>query len=132
MSQQIIRLYEFGPFRLVPAERLLLDADKPVPLPPKAFDTLLVLVQHSGHVVTKDDLIKLVWPDAFVEESNLNHYVSLLRKTLNDSNKGEAYIETVRRYGYRFNADVRETNGEADAVLVRKHSRTRVILREEQ
>src|SRR5688500_7669896 len=113
MSRQINRLYEFGPFRLVPAERQLLREGNPVALPPKAFDTRLTLVEHSGHVVRKDDLIKTVWPDAFIEENNLNQYVSLLRKALGDGNNGDRYIETVRRYGYRFTADVREIGDEA-------------------
>src|SRR2546430_7045814 len=108
MGDQINCFYEFGPFRLIPAERQLLRDAEPVALPPKAFDTLLMLVEHSGHVVKKDDLIERVWPDAFIEENNLNQYVSLLRKTLGDGNKRQGYIETVRRYGYRFTADVRQ------------------------
>ena len=84
MSQQINSAFEFGRFRLVPSERLLLRDEEPVVLKPKAFDTLVILVEHSGHIVKKDDLIKRVWPDAFVEESNLNHYISILRKALND------------------------------------------------
>src|SRR5882672_12827446 len=120
MSQQINRCYEFGPFRLVPWERQLLRDGQPVTLPPKALDTLLVLVQNSGHAVKKDDLMRTVWPEAFVEESNLNHYVSLLRKTLSEGNGGERYIETVPKHGFRFVAEVRETFDEASALLLRK------------
>jgi DNA-binding winged helix-turn-helix (wHTH) protein/TolB-like protein/tetratricopeptide (TPR) repeat protein len=132
MSEQINRFYEFGPFRLVPDERQLLRDGTPVSLPPKAFDTLLVLVQHNGHAVKKNDLIEMVWPDAIVEENNLNQYVSLLRKVLDDGVQGERYIETVRRYGYRFEANVRETQNETNAILVYKHGRTQVSLKEEQ
>src|SRR6266550_4588391 len=99
---------KFGSFRLDPAERLLLRGGQSITLPPKAFDTLLILVQHNGHVVRKDDLLKMVWPDAFVEENNLNQYVSLLRRALSNGRNGNGYIETVRRYGYRFTAEVRE------------------------
>lgn len=132
MNEQINPSYEFGSFRLVPSERQLLRDGQRVMLPPKAFDTLVVLVQHNGHVVKKDDLLRMVWPDAFVEESNLNHYVSLLRKTLGNGDNGEQYIETVRRYGFRFTADVREVNAEAGALLIRKHTRTHLVLKEEQ
>src|SRR5215210_7320540 len=107
--------YEFDSFRLIPAERQLLRDGKPVSLRPKAFDTLLVLVQNSGRVLTKDDLIKQVWPDSFVEESNLNHYISVLRKTLSNGENGEAYVETVRGYGFRFKADVRAINQESNS-----------------
>ena len=131
MTQQIVSAYEFGPFRLVPSERHLLRDGQSVPLPPKAFDTLLILVQQSGHVLKKDELIQLVWPDAFVEDSNLNHYVSLLRRTLSPASSGDGYIETVRRYGFRFTADVREIIDEAGAVLVHRHTRTHVVFKEE-
>jgi DNA-binding winged helix-turn-helix (wHTH) protein/tetratricopeptide (TPR) repeat protein len=131
MTQQIVSAYEFGPFRLVPAERQLLRDGRPIALPPKAFDTLLILVQQSGHVLKKDELIQLVWPDAFVEDSNLNHYVSLLRRTLSPAINGEAYIETVRRFGFRFTAEVREITDEASAVLVHRHTRTHVVFKEE-
>jgi DNA-binding winged helix-turn-helix (wHTH) protein/TolB-like protein/Tfp pilus assembly protein PilF len=129
MGEQNNRFYEFGPFQLVPGERQLLRAGKPVALSPKAFDTLLILVEQSGHVVKKDDLIQGVWPDAYIEENNLNQYVSLLRKTLGGNN-GE-YIETVRRYGYRFTADVRQVSDETSALLLHKHTRTHVVVREE-
>lgn len=132
MSEQLNHSYEFGVFRLVPAERQLLRDGQPVTLPPKAFDTLVILVQHNGHVVKKDDLLKTVWPDAFVEENNLNQYVSLLRKTLGAGNNGDRYIETVRRYGYRFTADVREAGNEASRLLIQKHTRTQVVVKEEQ
>ena len=93
------QIYEFGEFRIDPDERLLLRDGKPVPLTPKAFETLLALVERSGHVVKKDDLMKRVWPDSFVEEVNLAQNVSAIRKALNG--QGEQYIETVSKTGYR-------------------------------
>jgi len=93
------QIYEFGEFRIDPDERLLLRDGKPVPLTPKAFETLLALVEQSGHVVKKDDLMKRVWPDSFVEEVNLAQNVSAIRKALNG--QGEQYIETVSKTGYR-------------------------------
>ena len=124
-------IYEFGLFRLVPAERQLLRDGQRVTLPPKALDTLVMLVQHNGHAVRKEDLIRTLWPEAFVEESNLNHYVSLLRKALSDGTSEEGYIETVPKYGYRFTAEVRATNDVATTVLTHKRTRTHVVLREE-
>lgn len=97
--------YEFGPFRLDAAERQLLREDRVLPLTPKAFDVLLVLVENSSHTVEKDDLMKRVWPTTCVEEVNLANNVSLLRKVLGD---GDRYIQTVARRGYRFVAAVRE------------------------
>jgi DNA-binding winged helix-turn-helix (wHTH) protein/TolB-like protein/Tfp pilus assembly protein PilF len=123
--------YEFGPFQLVPEERQLMREGTPVALPPKAFDTLLILVERSGHVVKKDELISTVWPDAFVEENNLNQYVSLLRKVLdNDGGRPDGYIETVRRYGYRFTGDVRRSDDEFREVL-HQRTRTRVVVKDE-
>src|ERR1700730_12378903 len=95
-------LYEFGGFCLDPTERVLLQAGKRVPLVPKAIETLLILVQHSGHVLTKDELIRSVWPDTFVEENNLNQHISALRRALGEDQNGDVYIETVPRLGYRF------------------------------
>jgi len=99
------RIYEFGRFRLDPAERLLLRAGQPVALTPKAFDTLVALVEENGHLVRKDELMKRVWPDAFVEEVNLAQNVSAIRRAL-DAN-GEQYIETVPKVGYRLSVKVR-------------------------
>ncbi len=98
--------YEFGPFRLDPEERLLSRESKPVPLTPKAIETLLALVENRGHLVDKDALMKRVWPDAFVEEGNLNKNVFLLRKTLGQWDGGLEYIETIPKRGYRFSAPV--------------------------
>jgi Tol biopolymer transport system component/DNA-binding winged helix-turn-helix (wHTH) protein len=106
MSQIVRHLYEFGPFRLDATERLLLRGEEHVPLTPKAFETLLVLVEHGGHVIEKNELMKKVWPNTFVEEVNLAKNVSSLRKTL--GGQSEHYIETIPKRGYRFVAGVRE------------------------
>src|SRR5437764_8362914 len=102
---QAKQIYEFGHFRIDPEERLLLRDGAPVPLTPKAFEMLLVLVENSGHVVKKDDLMKRVWPDAFVEEANLAQNVSAIRRVL-DTN-GDQHIETVSKLGYRLIVNAR-------------------------
>src|SRR6266496_5189976 len=107
MSQSVRHLYEFGPFRLDATERLLLRNEQHVPLTPKAFETLLVLVEHGGHVIDKDELMKKVWPNTFVEEVNLAKNVSSLRKILGGE-RSEHYIETIPKRGYRFTAGVKE------------------------
>jgi serine/threonine protein kinase len=106
MNMETKHLYAFGPFRLDPEERVLLRDGSPVPLGPKVIETLLLLVQNAGHLVDKDDLMKRVWPDAYVEEGNLNKHVFLLRKALGRWDGGLEYIETVTRRGYRFVATV--------------------------
>ncbi|HEX7297315.1 MAG TPA: winged helix-turn-helix domain-containing protein, partial [Pyrinomonadaceae bacterium] len=115
MEEKPEQIYEFGPFRLDPGERLLLRADKPIPLTPKAFDLLLVLVKEAGHLLEKEALMKAVWPDSFVEENNLADNISRLRKALNDGENGQRFIETVPKRGYRFVARVKQTNGNAEA-----------------
>lgn len=108
MSEQEKNLYEFGPFRLDTSERLLLRDGQPVLLTPKAYETLLLLVRRSGHVIEKDDLMRGVWPDTFVEEANLANNISLLRKALGDGADAQQYIQTIPRRGYRFVAEVRQ------------------------
>src|SRR5215831_20967413 len=116
MSLQTKHIYEFGPFRLDEAEHLLLRDGEAVPLTPKAFDLLLALVERHGHLLEKDELLKTVWPDTFVEESNLSSNISQLRKALGDGENGQRYIETAPKRGYRFVAQVREMNGAGDPV----------------
>jgi DNA-binding winged helix-turn-helix (wHTH) protein len=100
------RYYEFGPFRLDAAERVLLCHGDLIPLTPKAFETLLILVRHHGRVLSKDDLIRWIWPDAVVEEATLSQNVFTIRKALR-SGSSEPVIETVPKIGYRFAAPVR-------------------------
>ena len=132
MSKQINQIYEFGDFRLETAEQLLLRRGQPISLTPKAFDTLLVLVQSSGHLVEKDELMKRVWADAFVEEANLARNVWALRKTLEDDNGEHRYIETVPKRGYRFIAPVREVASADTGVLIQRRVRARIVSEEEE
>ncbi len=106
MSEQTSDFYEFGRFRVKSDERVLLRGEDLVPLTPKAFEILLTLLENDGRIVNKDDLMKKVWPNTFVEEGNLTQNVSLLRKALGESANGPQFIETVPRRGYRFVAPV--------------------------
>jgi DNA-binding winged helix-turn-helix (wHTH) protein/pimeloyl-ACP methyl ester carboxylesterase len=98
--------YRFGPFHLDVRERRLSRGGEVIPLRLKVFDTLLVLVENAGRLVTKQELLDTVWPETTVEENNLNHNVSVLRKALGEKATGQQYIETVPRVGYRFAAPV--------------------------
>lgn len=124
-------LYEFGSFRLDAVERLLLRDGEPVTIPPKAFDTLCVLVENRGHAVRKDELIAAVWPDTFVEENNLNQYISVLRKALGENGDGQRFIETVPRWGYRFVGEVLDVGGEDVEMTVRRRTHASVVVRDE-
>jgi DNA-binding winged helix-turn-helix (wHTH) protein/pimeloyl-ACP methyl ester carboxylesterase len=106
-------MYQFGPFHLDVRERRLSRGDEVIPLRLKVFDTLLVLVENAGRLVTKQELLDSVWPETAVEENNLNHNVSVLRKALGDRATGQQYIETVPRVGYRFAAPVEATVAQA-------------------
>ena len=108
MPSQARQVYEFAPYRLEPAERRLLRGAEPVALTPKCFDLLVVLVENSGHLLEKADLLARLWPDQFVEEGNLLFNVSELRRALGDGQNGHQYIETVRKKGFRFVAPVAE------------------------
>jgi Tol biopolymer transport system component/DNA-binding winged helix-turn-helix (wHTH) protein len=125
-------LMEFGPFRIDPEQRLLFRDQQAISLPSKTFDLLLVLVQHSGQVVLKEDLMKTLWPDTFVEESNLGQHVFQLRKALGEQSQNSAYIVTVPGRGYRFANPVRTlTTGEQleeDEVVIESHSRSQLTV----
>src|ERR1700730_4404434 len=99
--------YEFGQFTLIPTEKRLLCGGKEIPLAPKVFDTLVLLVENSGRLIRKDELLKTLWPDTVVEEVALAHNVSQLRKALGDRSEDPQFIETVPKRGYRFIAPVR-------------------------
>jgi DNA-binding winged helix-turn-helix (wHTH) protein/pimeloyl-ACP methyl ester carboxylesterase len=131
MKGQCKRNYLFGPFRLDVTERQLWGSAGVVPLTPKAFDTLLLLVVESGHVLSKQELMERVWPDSFVEENNLAQNISALRKALGEGS-GEKFIETVPKRGYRFVAQVTESSAEDEAdLIVRERTRTRIVVEEE-
>lgn len=100
-------VYEFDGFRLDAAKLMLYRDQRAVSLPPKVVETLLVLVENSGEIIGKDELMNEIWKDSIVEESNLSQCLYHLRKTLGNQANGEPYIETLRRRGYRFNAEVR-------------------------
>jgi DNA-binding winged helix-turn-helix (wHTH) protein len=99
--------YEFGPYRLDLNKRVLMRVGETISLPPKATEILIVLVVRAGELVEKDELLRAVWPDTFVEESNLTQNIFTLRRALGDERVGARYIETVARRGYRFIARVR-------------------------
>jgi DNA-binding winged helix-turn-helix (wHTH) protein/TolB-like protein/Tfp pilus assembly protein PilF len=109
--------FEFGDFVLVPKERLLLCGGEPVPLTAKAFDLLVVLVRRSGHLVTKDELLEEVWPNTFVQETNLTVNISALRKVLERGSNGNGIIQTVSGRGYRFVAPVTAREAAPGAIL---------------
>jgi tetratricopeptide (TPR) repeat protein/DNA-binding winged helix-turn-helix (wHTH) protein len=121
MHTSVKPLYEFGPFQLDPPERLLLCDGQPVPMPPKAFDLLVLLVERGGHLIEKDELLKTVWRGSIVEEGNLSVTVSFLRKALNDDRGLHKYIETVSKRGYRFVAEVRRV-GEPEVIAPLVHA----------
>src|SRR4029079_4578826 len=104
--------YEFGPFRLEVDERRLTKHGSAVPLRTKVFATRCALVEHSARLLTRHDLMQSIWPDTVVEENNLNHNISTLRRTLDEQVTGQQYIETVPRVGYRFVAEVRIPHGQ--------------------
>src|SRR5438874_1685200 len=104
--------YDFGPYRLDSNERVLTRAGEIISLTPKATDILVLLVSNAGQLVEKDELLKQVWPDTFVEESNLTQNIFVLRRALGDERAGPRYIETVTRRGYRFIAEVRVVEAE--------------------
>ncbi len=117
-------LYEFGEFRLDVAERFLarLSGGKRVPLSEKAFETLCVLVRNGGHLVSKDELMNQVWADSFVEENNLDKSIYAIRRALGEKPGEQKFIETVRKYGYRFVGEVRRVYSEETADIVHKEN----------
>ena len=114
--------YIFGRFYLDTRERILLYDGTAVPITLKAFNILLVLVQSSGHIVEKSELMKQVWPNAFVEEANLTQHIYKLRKILGVRADGRQYIETIPRRGYRFTADASKSKCEDDSLVMQRHA----------
>ncbi|MGH9873255.1 MAG: winged helix-turn-helix domain-containing protein [Pyrinomonadaceae bacterium] len=131
MTAPAKQIFEFGPFRLDSAERVLLRDGQPVPLTLKAFEVLLLLVESSGHIVEKDELMNRVWAGSFVEEGNLKVTVSMLRKALEDNNGANHFIETVPRRGYRFVAGVKAVPADNVELIMHERTRERVIIEEE-
>jgi len=100
--------YQFGSFSLAPGIRQLLSPSGPIPLTPKVYETLLLLVENRGKTLAKEELLRRIWPDTFVEENNLAHNVSILRRALGDGENGSRFILTIPKHGYRFVATVQE------------------------
>jgi DNA-binding winged helix-turn-helix (wHTH) protein len=113
-------MYTFGPFQLDPLEQRLLRRGKPVSLTPKTFEMLLLLVERSGHLVEKDELLESLWSGSFVEEANLTHHIWMLRKAL--GKEGTQYIETVPKRGYRFHPIVQAVGEPAAEHLAAKQN----------
>ncbi len=122
------QLYRFGAFYLDPLNKRLLKDEGAVQLPPKTFDTLFVLVEARGNVVTKEELLDKVWQSSIVEENNLTQHISALRKTLGELPDGSRYIETIPKRGYRFAAPVEEVD---DALVIEKHLRSRIVIEQQ-
>ena len=106
MQSDVKSVYEFGAFRLDVADRQLKRADESVPLTPKLFELLVFMLANSGRPMSKEELLKNVWPDTFVSEENLSRHISTLRKILTENSDGQKFIETMPKFGYRFAAEV--------------------------
>src|ERR1700728_1369279 len=119
-------LYEFGPFRVNPEKEILLRAGEPIQLTPKTFQILLVLVRHGNELVTKEDLMKTVWPDTFVEEANLSRNIFMLRKALGERPQDHRYVVTVPGRGYRFAEEVQLAPDHELNVFAASHSNVEV------
>ncbi len=124
------QIYQFGAFQLDADERLLLKDGQRVPLGPKAFDTLVLLVRNSGRLVDKATLLETVWQNSFVEENALNRSISLLRKALGESDNIK-YIETVPKHGYRFVAEAIEPDCAGNVLVIEKHTAAEIVTEEE-
>ena len=129
-NQKSKELYEFGPFRVNPEKEILLRAGEPIQLTPKTFQILLVLVRHSNEVVTKEDLMKTVWPDTFVEEANLSRNIFMLRKALGERPQDHRYIVTVPGRGYRLAENVHLVPEHELSIVAANHSKVQVQVEE--
>ena len=129
-NPKVKELYEFGPFRVDPVKETLLRAGESIPLTPKTFQILLVLVRHSNEVVTKEDLMKTVWPDTFVEEANLSRNIFMLRKALGERPQDHRYVVTVPGRGYRLAENVQLVPDEELTIVAASHSTVQVQVEE--
>ncbi len=121
--------YRFAGFELEPCERRLRARGQPVPLTPKVFDTLVLLVERAGHVVGREELMAALWPRGFVTESNLTKHIWVIRKALGgDCSDGARFIETVPKLGYRFIAPVRRVEGGEPVAMARKTTGGRALV----
>src|SRR6185436_10800523 len=127
MTDQGRASYAFGPFYLDTTRRTLMREGVAVPLTPKVFDTLLLLIENNDRVVEKGELMEAIWPDSYVEERNLAQNVFTLRKALGE----DKYIETVPKRGYRFAAGVRQVVNETEDLIVATRVTSRVVIEED-
>jgi DNA-binding winged helix-turn-helix (wHTH) protein/TolB-like protein len=132
MTNRVKHFYDFGQFRLEPGEHRLSRRGEVVPLAPKAFELLVVLVEGGGSLLGKEELMSRLWGDAAVEEANLSHHIYKLREALGDGRGGEKYIETLPRKGYRFVAPVTEIRDEGVDLLLEEHARTSIVVEESE
>jgi DNA-binding winged helix-turn-helix (wHTH) protein/TolB-like protein len=131
MPEQRRQIYGFDDFRLDVSDRQLLHAGGPVPLPAKAFDMLVVLIENGGRLVGKDELFSRVWPDQIVEESNLAVHVSAIRKALGEKKDNPRYLVTVPGHGYRFIGNLLSLDEEEEEVVIERHSISRLAVESE-
>jgi DNA-binding winged helix-turn-helix (wHTH) protein/Tol biopolymer transport system component len=125
MSLKQQQFFNFGEFTLDAGQRILRSADESeIPLTPKVFETLLVLVENHNVILDKDYLLKQIWPDAYVEEGSLARNISILRKALGESPDDQRYIQTIPKRGYRFVAPVRNISNDRSAVVVEEETST--------
>ena len=115
-------IYRFGEFELEPRERRLRRFGQPLALTPKAFDMLVLLVRHAGHIQSKDELMSALWPRGFVDEATLTNHVWQIRRALGDTAKTPQYVETVPKRGYRFLAEVSRDPGVSPTLPPRRPS----------
>ena len=118
-------IYRFGGFELDASERTLMNGEKQIQLAPRVFDTLRILVEHGGHVLSKERMLAEVWEDSFVEENNLAQNISLLRKILTESSSPK-FIETVPKFGYRFVTPVEVSDCEPETTTERVSARVTI------
>src|SRR6476469_5737072 len=131
MREQREQIYGFDDFRLDVSDRQLLHDGRPVALPAKAFDMLVVLVENGGRLVENDELFSRVWPDQIVEESNLAVQVSAIRKALGEKKDNSRYIVTVPGHGYRFTGDLLSLDEKEEEVVIERHSISRLAVESE-
>ncbi|MEO6390520.1 MAG: alpha/beta fold hydrolase, partial [Pyrinomonadaceae bacterium] len=131
MQESGIQVYEFAGFRIDGSERFLSFAGQTIPLTPKVFDTLLLLVENAGKVVSKERMLDEVWEGSFVEENNLAQNISILRRVLGEQVEGLRFIETVSKRGYRFVAEVAPMGNQGSDLVLRERTRARIVIEEE-
>src|SRR5678809_297700 len=131
MSSVTSENYEFDQFRVDAKHRFLIRDGEVVELKPKVFETLMVLTESAGRIVTKDELMQAVWGGRIVEENNLTHNISVLRKILGEQPGDHRYILTIPGRGYRFVADVKALTGESSDLVVAKFTHSEILIEDE-